>query len=83
MKLDEPEKIAFFMSKASDIAVKNVSMGNGGPFGALVVQEGIVIGAGGNRVTTENDPTAHAEIVAIREACSNKETFDLTGCEIF
>jgi len=55
----------------------------GGPFGAVVVRDGKIIAVAGNCVTSSNDPTAHAEVVAIREACKSMETFDLSGCEIY
>ena len=72
-----------FMMKAIQLARDNVSSSNGGPFGAVVVKDGKIIGTGINKVTPNHDPTAHAEIVAIREACNHLETFDLTGCEIY
>jgi len=65
------------------LALSNVKNSHGGPFGAVVVKEGVVIGSGTNQVTASNDPTAHAEIVAIREATTKLGTFDLTGCEIY
>ena len=64
-------------------AEENIITGKGGPFGAVVVRNGKIIAAAGNRVTSTNDPTAHAEVVAIREACKVLDTFDLTGCEIY
>ena len=57
--------------------------GEGGPFGAVIVKDGKIVGQGWNRVTSANDPTAHAEVEAIRDACSNLETFSLAGCEIY
>ena len=72
-----------FMLAAINKADENIVTGKGGPFGAVVVKDGKIIAAVGNRVTSTNDPTAHAEVVAIREACKTLETFDLTGCEIF
>jgi tRNA(Arg) A34 adenosine deaminase TadA len=72
-----------FMMAAINKAEENILTGKGGPFGAVVVKDGKIITAVGNRVTSTNDPTAHAEVVAIREACKTLETFDLTGCEIF
>jgi len=72
-----------FMQVAINKAEENILTGKGGPFGAVVVKDGKIIAAVGNRVTSTNDPTAHAEVVAIREACIALETFDLTGCEIF
>jgi len=72
-----------FLRQAIDLAVDNVRQGLGGPFGALVVKDGEVIATGANRVTTSNDPTAHAEIVAIREACQKVGAFRLDGCDIY
>jgi tRNA(Arg) A34 adenosine deaminase TadA len=72
-----------FLRQAIDLAVDNVRQGVGGPFGALVVKDGAVIATGTNRVTTSNDPTAHAEIVAIREACQKVGTFRIDGCDIY
>jgi len=71
------------MLAAIEKAEENIITGKGGPFGAVVVKDGKIIAAVGNRVTSTNDPTAHAEIVAIREACKSLDTFDLTGCEIY
>jgi len=71
-----------FMREAIELAVKNVANG-GGPFGCVVVLAGKVIARGVNRVTQTNDPTAHAEIVAIREACQSSGNFQLTGCELY
>lgn len=71
------------MLHAIKMAEKNIVSGKGGPFGAVVVKDGKIIVAVGNRVTSTNDPTAHAEVVAIREACKKLKTFDLTGCEIY
>jgi guanine deaminase len=71
-----------FMKQAIDLAVANVRRA-GGPFGALVVRDGVVIAAGTNQVTHGNDPTAHAEIVAIREACRVLGDFQLTGCDVY
>jgi guanine deaminase len=65
------------------LATENVLSGKGGPFAALVVSEGKIIATGVNRVTATNDPTAHAEINAIREACRVLNTFQLTGCELY
>ena len=72
-----------FMREAIRISIENVESGNGGPFGAVVVKDGEVIGRGMNKVTGTNDPTAHAEIVAIRDACQNLNSFQLEGCEIY
>ena len=71
------------MREAIRRAVENVTSGQGGPFGALVVKDSRVIAAGINLVTAMNDPTAHAEVNAIREACSALGTFQLTGCELY
>ena len=71
------------MKKAIQLALSNVSENYGGPFGAVVVKDGEIIGRGSNCVTQTNDPTAHAEIVAIREAAKNIGSFSLEGCEIY
>jgi guanine deaminase len=71
-----------FMRRAIQMAVENVRR-DGGPFAALVVRDGIVIAAGANQVTRTNDPTAHAEVVAIREACRVLGDFQLLGCEVY
>ena len=71
-----------FIRQAIELAVANVRR-TGGPFGALVVKDGVVIAAGTNQVTHGNDPTAHAEIVAIREACRVLGDFQLSGCDIY
>jgi guanine deaminase len=70
------------MAEAIRLAIESVRAG-GGPFGAVVVQDGEVIGRGANRVTAANDPTAHAEIVAMRSACDALGSFQLKGCEIY
>ena len=71
------------MKRAIEMAIENVRAGRGGPFAALVVKEGKIIAAGENTVTSSNDPTAHAEIAAIREACRALGSFQLAGCEIY
>ena len=72
-----------FMQVAIDLSLDNVRQGTGGPFGAVVVRNGEIIARGANLVTSSNDPTAHAEVVAIREACRYLGEFQLTGCEIY
>ena len=71
------------MARAIELSVENVRSGRGGPFGALVVRDGQVLAEGTNEVTTVDDPTAHAEIVAIRRACAALGAFQLDGCEIY
>ena len=71
------------MRKAIDLSIENVRSGKGGPFAALVVKDGEIIAAGANVVTATFDPTAHAEIVAIRAACRALSLFQLPGCEIY
>ena len=70
------------MREAIRLSIENVKNG-GGPFGAVIVKDGRIIATGTNRVTANNDPTAHAEVSAIREACLKLDTFDLSGCEIY
>jgi tRNA(Arg) A34 adenosine deaminase TadA len=72
-----------FMEKAIALATENVTSGRGGPFGAVIVRDGKIVATGVNQVTATNDPTAHAEIVAIRNAASALAAFDLAGCEIY
>lgn len=71
------------MQEALDLAVENVRSGQGGPFAALVVKDGKVIARGTNLVTSVNDPTAHAEIMAIRQACAHLGSFQLDGCDLY
>lgn len=72
-----------YMKIANDLAKENLTTNNGGPFGACIVKDGKIIGKGSNQVIKSNDPTMHAEIVAIREACKTLNTYDLSGCEIY
>jgi len=71
------------MKRAISLALANVRSGNGGPFAALIVKDGRIIAEGTNRVTRSNDPTAHAEVVAIREACRALADFQLTDCDLY
>lgn len=72
-----------FMKEAIRLSINNVVEGKGGPFGAVVVKDGKIIARGVNQVTSNNDPTAHAEVVAIRNACATLNTFQLDDCEIY
>ena len=72
-----------FMIRAIELAREGMNKGNGGPFGAVVVRDGAIIGEGSNRVLSTNDPTAHGEVVAIRDACGKAKNFSLEGCEIY
>ena len=74
---------ADFMRRAIALALENVRSGRGGPFGAVIVKDGRIIADGTNRVTSTNDPTAHAEVVAIREACRALGDFQLAGCDLY
>jgi tRNA(Arg) A34 adenosine deaminase TadA len=71
------------MQEAIRLAIDGVNANRGGPFGAVVVKDGQIVGRGQNQVTSTNDPTAHAEVVAIRDACQRLGAFHLTGCEIY
>lgn len=73
----------FFMQHAIDLAEKGMDSNSGGPFGAIVVKDNQIIGEGYNKVTSTNDPTAHAEIIAIKEACKHLNSFQLDGCVIY
>ena len=72
-----------YMKIAKELAEKNLKTNEGGPFGACVVKNGKIIGKGSNLVLSSNDPTAHAEIVAIREACKTINSYDLSDCELY
>ena len=71
-----------FMKRAIKLSLESVNK-NGGPFGCIIVKDNKIVAEGFNKVTSSNDPTAHGEIVAIREACKNLNTFTLTGCELY
>jgi len=71
------------MARAIQLSVDNVLSGQGGPFGAVIVKNGSIVAEGANRVTATNDPTAHAEVIAIRQACSRLGTFELKECELY
>jgi len=72
-----------YMLAAIAESKRGMDNNEGGPFGAVIVKDGEIIGKGNNRVTSDNDPTAHAEVTAIRDACKHLENFDLAGCEIY
>jgi guanine deaminase len=74
---------AEFMRQAIALATENVTSGRGGPFGAVVVKDGVAISTGANQVTATNDPTAHAEVTAIRNACKALGSFRLDGCDVY
>ena len=72
-----------FMRRAIELSLEGMESNQGGPFGAVIVKDNKIIGEGNNRVTSTNDPTAHAEVVAIRDACKNLNTFQLNDCTIY
>ncbi len=80
LKMEEKK---YFMREAIRLSIDSMRAGNGGPFGAVIVKNGKIIARGFNKVTSTNDPTAHAEVVAIREACTELGSFQLEGCEIY
>lgn len=71
------------MLQAIDLAKKGMLAGNGGPFGCIIVKDGIIVGQGSNMVLKTKDPTAHAEVVAICDACKTLDNFQLEGCEVY
>ena len=77
------EKKIEFMLRAIELSKNGLESGKGGPFGWVIVKDGKIIGEGNNQVTSTNDPTAHAEMVAIRNACKNINSFQLEGCEVY
>ena len=80
MSIDQQKK---FMREAIRLSMENVQSGNGGPFGTVIVKNGKIIATGVNEVTKSNDPTAHAEMIAIRNACDKLNSFQLDGCDIY
>jgi guanine deaminase len=72
-----------FLLEAIALAKKGVEQGAGGPFGCVIVKEGVIVGKGHNQVTSTNDPTAHAEVVAIRDACRQLGSYQLTDCDLY
>jgi tRNA(Arg) A34 adenosine deaminase TadA len=83
MSFYDKEQAEKFMRYAIELGRRGMEAGNGGPFGAIVVKNGKIIGEGCNRVLASKDPTAHGEITAIRDACNNIQSYDLSGCEIY
>lgn len=79
----EEERDQRFLRMAIELSRKGMQGGQGGPFGCVIVRDGQVVGEGYNRVTSTNDPTAHAEVVAIRDACSRLQSWQLEGCDIY
>ena len=73
----------YFMQEAIALSAKGINANQGGPFGCIIVRDGKIVGRGNNQVTSTNDPTAHAEVVAIRDACKNLGTFQLKDCEVY
>jgi guanine deaminase len=71
------------MMRAIELAQAGIDANNGGPFGCVIARDGRIVGEGVNKVTSTNDPTAHAEVVAIRDACANLNSFQLDGCVIY
>ena len=72
-----------FMNEAIALSKQSLVKNSGGPFGCVIVKDDVIVGRGNNQVTANNDPTAHAEIVAIRDACKNLNSFQLDGCEVY
>ena len=77
------ERELHFMQAAIDLARQGMNSGQGGPFGCVIVKDDVIVGKGCNVVTSTNDPTAHAEVVAIRDACINLKSHQLTGCVLY
>ena len=72
-----------FMREAIRLSQQGMNLNEGGPFGCVIVKDGVIIGRGNNKVTSSNDPTAHAEVTAIRDACQHLQVFELIDCELY
>lgn len=72
-----------FLERAIELSKLGMESGKGGPFGCVIVKNNVIVGEGSNKVTSSNDPTAHAEVVAIRDACNKLHTYQLDGCDIY
>ena len=83
MKAGNTPHTVFFMKEAIQLATEHMKAGDGGPFGAVIVKNGVIIARGWNQVTSTNDPTAHAEVNCIRKACTYLKSFELIDCELF
>ena len=81
--MTDPHRPEIHMRQAISLSRTHMEAGDGGPFGAVVVRQGLVIGEGWNQVTSANDPTAHAEVMAIRDACRRLGSYSLAGCELY
>ncbi|MEZ4985889.1 MAG: nucleoside deaminase [Saprospiraceae bacterium] len=77
------EQDEYFLQQAIAMACEGMESGQGGPFGAVIVKDGVIVGKGCNQVTSTNDPTAHAEVVAIRDACRHLQDFQLADCVVY
>ena len=81
--MNNENSLNVFMKIAKELSDENLITNTGGPFGACIVKDGVIVGRGNNHVLCNNDPTAHAEVMAIRDACKNLNTYDLSGCELY
>jgi tRNA(Arg) A34 adenosine deaminase TadA len=81
--MDDSDAQREFMRRAIKLSAERMRKNEGGPFGAIIVKDGTIVAEGWNKVTSSNDPTAHAEVTAIRAACQKLGTFSLAGCDIF
>lgn len=81
--MQDQKQDEYFLKKAIALALEGMRSNQGGPFGAVIVKDGKIVGQGWNKVTSTNDPTAHAEVTAIRDACHNLGDFQLTDCTIY
>lgn len=80
---DHQRSHEYFMQKAVELSIEGMNKNEGGPFGCVIVKDGEIVGKGNNKVTSSNDPTAHAEVTAIRDACKNLNNFQLEDCILY